>query len=69
MTYILRAAFTTYMQLEKAAQTMIVQKIRTFNVDEIDTWCTRYRTTSIRRRGQSVAEKHKGALQNKKKSI
>jgi len=31
------AAFTTYMQQEKAAETAFVRKIRTFNVDEIDT--------------------------------
>ncbi len=31
------AAFTTYMLLEKAAKTTFVRKIRTLNVDEIDT--------------------------------
>ncbi len=35
---IVSAAFTTYMQLEKAAKTTFVQNIRAFNVDEIDTW-------------------------------
>jgi len=35
-TYVL-AAFTTYVQLEKAAKMMFVQKTRTFYVVEIDT--------------------------------
>jgi hypothetical protein len=34
---VVSAAFTTYMQLEKAAETTFVRKICTFNVDEIDT--------------------------------
>jgi len=37
-TNVVSAAFTTCMQLEKAAETTFVQKIHTFNVDEIDTW-------------------------------
>jgi len=36
-TNVVSAAFTMYMQLEKAAETTFVQKICTFNVDEIDT--------------------------------
>jgi len=30
--------FSSYMYVEKAAKTMFVQRICTFNVDEIDTW-------------------------------
>jgi len=36
-TNIISEAFTTYMQLEKAAKTTFERKIRMFNVDEIDT--------------------------------
>jgi len=36
-TNVASAAFTMYMQLEKAAKMRFVQKICTFNVDEIDT--------------------------------
>jgi hypothetical protein len=36
-TKVVSAAFTTNMQLEKAAKTTFVQKICTENVDEIDT--------------------------------
>jgi len=34
---IVSAAFTAYMQLEKAAETTFIQKIHSFNGDEIDT--------------------------------
>jgi len=37
-TNVVSAAFTTYMQLEKAAETTFIWKICTFNVDEIDTF-------------------------------
>jgi len=36
---VVSAAFTMYMQLEKAAEMMFVRKLFTFNVDEIDTKC------------------------------
>jgi hypothetical protein len=31
--------FSSYMYIEKAAESTFVQKICTQNVDEIDTWC------------------------------
>jgi hypothetical protein len=38
-TNVILAAFSSYMYIVKAAETTFVQKIRTFNVDEIDGWC------------------------------
>jgi len=40
-----RQLFSSYMYLVKAAETMFEQKIRTFNVDEIDTWTTNGQNT------------------------
>ncbi len=36
-TNVILAPFSSYMYLVKAAETMFIQKIHTFNVDEIDT--------------------------------
>ncbi len=36
--YDVLAAFPNYMNIEKAAETTFVRKMRRYNVDEIDTW-------------------------------
>jgi len=36
--YDVLAAFPNYMNIEKAAETTFVQKMRPYNVDETDTW-------------------------------
>jgi len=45
-TYVL-SAFTTYVQLEKAAKMTFVQKTHAFNIDEIDTWMIRSRKSNF----------------------
>jgi len=46
-TNVVSAAFTTYMQIEKAPKTTFVRKIQTFNVDEIDSSCAYQETEHV----------------------
>jgi len=61
---IVSAAFTAYMQLEKAAETTFIQKIHSFNGDEIDTWVSLWKVK--RNEAQKLYQIRKCFLVSKK---